>query len=263
MRYSTKEIGSNQMNLILNDKREAINQRPQYVPSAPREEFIVPLLKRNIEETLEKYGNHSGFAGAKLLDLGCGRQPFRQKLEALGYEYKGADVKQNPEGSVNYICEIDKELPLELLDTQPFNFIFCTEVMEHVADWNMAFKNFSKLLAPNGRLLITCPHFYPLHEEPYDFWRPTPYALNHFCEESGLRVISQNNAGDAWDVLGTILASCCAMPAEKSIKSRIIAKLIRIHLNFSHRIMRNNNLRSHVNMTGPIYMSNILVAEKK
>ena len=126
---------------------------------------------------------------------------FRKDLEALGYSYIGIDVQQNPEKSVDVICQIDKPLSAEMTNLGEFNFILCTEVLEHVAEWELAFGNFYKLLAPGGRLFITCPHFYQLHEEPYDFWRPTNHTLNYFGNKFKLRNIYQVNAGDAWDVL--------------------------------------------------------------
>ena len=52
---------------------------------------------------------------------------------------------------------------------------------------------------------MTCPMFYPLHEEPYDFWRPTLHALDYFARRAGLRVVERQGAGDAWDILGTLL----------------------------------------------------------
>jgi hypothetical protein len=49
--------------------------------------------------------------GWKVLDAGCGRQPFRRLLEEKGCVYSAMDVNQNPEGSVQFICAIDEELP--------------------------------------------------------------------------------------------------------------------------------------------------------
>lgn len=78
-------------------------------------------------------------------------------MESIGYIYTAFDVNQNSEGTVDVIGAIDQPLPLGLLERGPFHFILCTEAMEHVADWDMAFKNFAALLAPHGRLLI--PNF--------------------------------------------------------------------------------------------------------
>lgn len=44
-----------------------------------------------------------------------------------------------------------------------------------------------------------------LHEVPYDFWRPTTFALHDFARRNGLVVVEEYRAGDGWDVLGTVL----------------------------------------------------------
>ena len=104
-----------------------------------------------------------------MLDVGCGHQPFRTHLESSGGRYTSLDAQQNPEKTVDFVGAIDDDLSAGLLEIGPFDFILCTEVLEHVADWQKAFTNMASLMARQGRLLITCPHFYQLHEEPYDF----------------------------------------------------------------------------------------------
>lgn len=231
-------------------------QRLTYEPSAPQEEFIVKLLRSHIEQVLINYGKPSS-SNSRVLDIGCGRQPFRQELEALGYVYSSLDVEQNSEGSVELLGEIDQPLPQEL--DSKFDFIFCTEVMEHVADWNMAFNNFSRLLAPGGRLFITCPHFYQLHEEPYDFWRPTPHALRHFGRKFGLEILHQANAGDGWDVLGTLITTFYALPASRSISDRILSRIINLLKQWLFNLLKSRIVQRSVQLNGSTYLSNVVV----
>jgi len=68
----------------------------------------------------------------------------------MGYSYTGRDVQQNPEGTVDVVCAIDEELPVELTYRGPFDLVLCTEVLEHVADWDMAFRNLATLLGRGG-----------------------------------------------------------------------------------------------------------------
>ena len=220
-------------------ERPHLDERPTYEPRARQEWFIVTCLAEAIPKAISSYSpSRREGAGGRVadarqspdtharaepkrplpqpppsgrglcaLDVGCGRQPFRTLLESRGLRYVGLDTQQNVDSTVAHVCPIDGELPATLLAEGPFDFILCTEVMEHVADWQSAFANFHKLLAPGGRLLITCPHLYPLHEEPYDFWRPTPYALRYFAARFSLNVLDQQQIGDGLDVLGTTLAA--------------------------------------------------------
>jgi SAM-dependent methyltransferase len=242
-------------------QRPTPDRRAQYAPSAPQEEFIVPLLRRHIENGIARYAAPAP-PGARALDVGCGRQPFRGSLDGLGYSYTGLDVDQNLEGSVDVICAIDEPLPAGVLDLGTFEFVLCTEVLEHVADWDMAFRNLAALMSPRGRLLVTCPHFFYLHEEPYDFWRPTPHALRYFGTRAGLQVLSARAVGDAWDILGTLLASSTPVPASNRVRDRMARRLVLESRRTLLALLRRRLLQRMVRLQGSLYMSNITVFEK-
>lgn len=243
-------------------KRPNIIERQDYKPAWPQEEFMVTLLRRYIEEILFTYCQPVT-SNSRVLDVGCGRQPFRINLEKLGYIYSSLDAQQNPESSVNIVCQIDKILPPQMIDLGCFDFIFCTEVLEHVADWDMAFSNFTKLLASGGKLLITCPHFYQLHEEPYDFWRPTPYALKYFGNRFRLKILHQVQAGDAWDVLGTLIANCHPTPLSKSFSNCFLNIIVLMFGHILFKIIASRRLQANVKLNSPLYMSNIILFEKQ
>lgn len=228
-------------------ERANVLEKANYEPAGTQEEFIVPLLRSHIEQILSTIAKPTSL-NSRALDVGCGRQPFRKALENLGYTYKSIDAQQNPENSVDVICDIDQPLPTEITSSGTFDFILCTEVMEHVADWNMAFSNFAKLLAPGGRLLITCPHFYPLHEEPYDFWRPTPHALRYFGDKYKFKILHQVNAGDGWDILGTLLASCYTLPASSSLRDRILNRIVSWCRQFLLHLLISRHLQASVHL---------------
>jgi SAM-dependent methyltransferase len=236
-------------------RRPQVVERSEYQPLADQEAFIVPLLKERIEHWLSKFGG-SAHDHSQALDVGCGSQPFASAIRRLGYEYSGLDVNQNPEGTVRYICAIDGTLPAEVEDKE-FDLVVCLEVLEHVADWGRAFANLALLLAPGGKMLITCPAFYPLHEEPYDFWRPTPHALARFASAAGLQPGGMEMAGGAWDILGTALAAVSARPASNSRASRIAARLADRCRRLAFRCVRSAWPQRLVSLEGPFYLSNV------
>lgn len=242
-------------------QRPILTERPTYEPACPQEEFIVPLLRRHIEAALAKYAKPS--AGAeRALDVGCGRQPFRRELELAGYIYVSMDAQQNPEGSVDFVCAIDEELPARFSGEEHFQFVLCTEVLEHVADWDMAFKNLALLLSHGGRALITCPHFYQLHEEPYDFWRPTLHALTFFAQREGFRIIDKAAAGDAWDVLGTVVANCRPALRIEGVLGRSASKVLVLVQKCVFRLLRSRVLQQSIRLNGPLYLSNVVILER-
>jgi SAM-dependent methyltransferase len=221
---------------------------------------MVPLVSRAIEDALRSFACAPA-AGAVALDVGCGEQPLRPLIEALGWQYLSIDVEQNQSRNVDFVAPIDHPLPDELLKRGPFGLVVCTEVLEHVADWALAFENLACLLAPGGRVLITCPHFWPLHEVPHDFWRPTPYALRHFAGVAGLRVIHEQTTGDGFDVIGTALAWTMPLPRNRGVMSRIVALTFDFFRKAAYVALRSAFLRQYVSTDSLLYLSNIAVLE--
>lgn len=236
--------------------------RAGYTPRSAQEAFIVPLLHAGIMQALNRYIEPSHGLGRSAIDVGCGGQPFRSTIEKLGYAYISFDVQQNAAGNVDVLGMIDQALPAALITKGPFDLVFCTEVLEHVADWKTAFENFAQLLAPGGKLLVTCPHFYHLHEEPFDYWRPTPFALARYGVTAGLRVVHQERLGNAWDVLGTLLA--CARPryVGRSFSGKFLAGVVDFVRRAAFLVLRTRLLHRMVPLDGTAYLSNLAVFEQ-
>lgn len=224
---------------------------------------MTPLIKHNIEQNLRLHAAPlASGAGARALDAGCGRQPFREALEEMGFAYTGMDVVQSPENSVDVVAPVDGPLAAELQARGPFNFILCTEVMEHVGDWNAALSNLFAVTAPGGKVLITCPFFYPLHEEPFDFWRPTYHALKARAEAAGFHMIHYAESGDGWDILGTLLAHCNVSAPSRSFTDRAVSKIVRMAKGAMVSLLRKRWLQRHARLGGRIYLTNAVVLQR-
>jgi SAM-dependent methyltransferase len=229
------------------------------------EAFMVPLLAGQIDAALRDHAAPlaRSVAHPRALDVGCGNQPLRDELEAMGYAYSSLDVHQNKAGTVDVLGAIDRDLPTDLLARGPFDFIVCTEVMEHVPDWATAFANFARLLKPGGKLLVTTPFFYPLHEEPYDFWRPTKYALRTCAERAGLETLSQHAAGGPWEVIGTALGAFQVLPKSGRPWHRLGAALANVARKGLWAVIRSGLLqRLAPSYRTGLYLSNAVVLTK-
>jgi SAM-dependent methyltransferase len=251
-------------NMVTTDSvppRPILHERADYRPAYRHEEFIVPLLGPAIEHTLRTHCAPRA-PTASAIDVGCGRQPFRPLLEQLGYEYSSIDTQQNKEQSVQFIGAIDEDLPAELRQKSPFQLILCTEVLEHVANWDRAFSNFAALLGPSGRLLITCPHVYPLHEVPYDFWRPTLFSLEHYARRAGFRTVLKQQLGDGWDVIGTTLGIANPTARNGSVLGKVLASLTDLVRWGIWLLLKVRFMQRFVSL-GPMYISNLALFERE
>jgi SAM-dependent methyltransferase len=76
------------------------------------------------------------------------------------------------EPCVNLILNVHKLL--DEFGKESFDFVICTEMLEHVEDWKNAISIIKNLVKPNGYVVLTtrCPGF-ALHGWPDDWWRFT------------------------------------------------------------------------------------------
>lgn len=185
--------------------RQSDLRRGDYSTTDRRDRHMVPVIRKFVLDSLAAHSaSHTAAGLGYALDVGCGEQPFREAVERCGYRYVSMDVQQNSSGTVDIVAPIDVQIADKDLGGK-FQLILCTEVLEHVADWFTAFSNFNTLLRPGGCVVITSPFLWPLHEEPYDFWRPTLHAVRYVANRSGLEVLVAKQGGTASQALSTAL----------------------------------------------------------
>lgn len=227
----------------------------------PPEEVMLPIITSSIVELLSMVAESQGSA-LSALDVGCGDQPLKQMLRDRGYAYHSCDRRQNLAGSVDFVCPIDGKLPKDLLDVAPFSLLVCTEVLEHVFDWDAAFRNFTDLVAPGGHVLITCPFVYFPHERPYDFWRPTAHAIRAMADRHGFQIVRSVEAGSPWDVVRLILKSQLVMSRDSSASSRLAALCVRRASGLVQAFYESRWMRSHVTVSSEFYLNTAVLMQR-
>jgi SAM-dependent methyltransferase len=83
--------------------------------------------------------------------------------------------------------------------------VICTEVLEHVGDPGAVLGELYRLLVPGGRIWLTTPFVWPLHEEPYDHYRYTQYALRSLLRQAGFEGVEVVAFGGWFSVVGQLL----------------------------------------------------------
>ena len=100
--------------------------------------------------------------GERVLDLGCGAGRFVGALRDAGADPVGVEVaeaaleraRRNVPGADLRLVEPDGSLPLE---HGSVDLVWCSEVLEHVADTGQVLLEVRRVLKPGGRLLATVP----------------------------------------------------------------------------------------------------------
>jgi SAM-dependent methyltransferase len=229
-----------------------------------RDAYIVRAIGPWIESTLVRLIRQSASAPARVIDIGCGEQPLRRVVEANGGIYFGFDVEQNSTASVHVLGFIDRDLPSPWPDTSPvYDVVLCTEVLEHVSDWKAAFRNLRRLAAPGGSVLMTCPFVFPLHMEPIDYFRSTPYAIQQFAESHDFSISEFHRLGNLRDVLSTLLDDASILPVAPKVRARLTARAMRLARRLLVRLLQRDTTWTHVQVNSNAYLSNAVVLKPR
>ena len=143
----------------------------------------------------------SKLAHGRLLDIGCGNKPYEKIFSSRVSEYVGCDAIQSSENRVDVLCEATA-IPLP---DASFDTILCTQVIEHVADHRGLLQEAFRLLRNDGVLILSGPMYWPLHEEPYDFFRFTEHGFRYLLENVGFEVNHIQSNGGKWATCGQVL----------------------------------------------------------
>jgi SAM-dependent methyltransferase len=177
---------------------------PLFTPLTTRRQRLIAALRLFFDLQTTSSRNHLvpelEAVRGRLLDVGCGAQPFRTLL--------GPDVAYTGIDTVNAKAHFGYEMPDTLYfsgETWPvpdaaFDVILCTETLEHVLDPRTVLAEAHRCLRPGGHLLMTVPFAARWHFIPHDYWRYTPSSLKHLLQETGFGSIGVYARGNALTV---------------------------------------------------------------
>jgi len=156
------------------------------------------LHLRSLFADLERASVH---AHGRLLDVGCGNKPYERMFTCRVSEHIGCDVVQSSQHRVDVICPATS---LSFGDSS-FDTVLCTQVIEHVVDHKQLLSESFRVLKSGGVLILSGPMYWPLHEEPHDFFRFTKHGLKYLLEEAGFVNLEIVNNGGKWALTGQVL----------------------------------------------------------
>lgn len=166
------------------------------------------------------------YVQGKLFDIGCGNKPFAQYLKPFIKEYKGCDIIQSSERCVDVICEANNiPEPSASYDT-----VISTQTIEHVEDHQGLVDEAFRILKPEGYFILSGPMYWPLHEEPYDFFRFTKYGFKYILEKSGFEIIETKSNGGKWALCGQVIVQTFypEINTARSLKGKVLKNILRL-----------------------------------
>ena len=136
--------------------------------------YLWPNLAAAVEEAKRQLPSKARI----VLDVGCGNKPYADLFNDctyIGANYSTIDADPD-------IVADAMQLPIA---AQTVDLVFCSQVIEHVPrPWKLVEECF-RVLRPGGWLVLSAPFYWPLHEEPHDYFRFTRYGLKYLVLSAG------------------------------------------------------------------------------
>jgi SAM-dependent methyltransferase len=146
----------------------------------------VTLRDRERETIREFLEGNAELLGGRVLDYGCGQQPYRDIIKQAGGDYVGWDRRDLP-ASVAFSDHGPKSLRDEHFDA-----IICTQVIQYVDPGDVTFflgGLHDHLRHNDGWLLITGPTAWVVNE-PQEMQRFTPAGIRRLLDIAGFENIA-------------------------------------------------------------------------
>jgi SAM-dependent methyltransferase len=124
----------------------------------------------------------SRFAHGKLLDVGCGKMPYKSIFLSKVSQYIGID--KNGSG-----VDIKSDFLKTKILANSFDTVLCTQVLEHTPDPRKLLIKIYKILKRNGVLILTAPFTGYLHEVPHDYYRYSIHGLRYLIKNAKFRIV--------------------------------------------------------------------------
>ncbi|AGB42131.1 methyltransferase family protein [Halobacteroides halobius DSM 5150] len=150
------------------------------------------LIRKNVSDFIEKCALKYDKQGTYLLDIAP------QDYEGAIAFFKETNVYTldiNPEAEADYTVDICQNSE-ELIDDNYFDYILCTEVLEHTLNPFSAIKEINRILKPGGLVFITVPFNFRIHGPLPDCWRFTEYGLKELLKKFTIKSLEKIETAD-------------------------------------------------------------------
>jgi SAM-dependent methyltransferase len=156
------------------------------------------VLRRFRRQLAEEVANFSG----TVADVGCGASPYRTCFPKAARYLRFDRTSSHPEVTLADAIA----LPLE---TSSLDAILATQTLGDMPDLVGVLTEWTRVLAPSGRVLVFETMAYPEHDLPHDYWRVMPRGLEVSATAAGLRIARLERIGGLFARLATLLNSQC------------------------------------------------------
>ncbi len=98
----------------------------------------------------------------------------------------------DPQSGCDLIFDIENKFPI---GDNTYDHVISLNVLEHIYNFQNAFKESLRVLKPGGTLVCSTPFMFHVHESPDDYFRYTKSALEKILTESGFAEVKIEEIG--------------------------------------------------------------------
>lgn len=143
------------------------------------DEVNLHKVRTNVSEFMARCGRKYDRPDARLIDIAPqdheGAAPYflRATIETLDID---------PQSAATYIADITQDNS-DRIESARFDFVVCTEVLEHTVQPFDAVRELHRVLKPGGLAFVTTPFNLRIHGPLPDCWRFTEHGLRALFKE--------------------------------------------------------------------------------
>jgi SAM-dependent methyltransferase len=147
----------------------------------------------------ERIATEFEYAGL-VIDLGCGTAPYRDIILRRATQYVGVDwpASAHDAAAVDVMADVSADLPFA---SGRADVVLLFQTLEHLRDPGSCLRECRRLLKQDGRLYITVPFMWQVHEAPHDYYRFTRHGLTHLLEAAGFHRLEIVETTGFWQTL--------------------------------------------------------------
>lgn len=195
---------------------------PKQVGVASR--LVTNLVAEAYQSTLAQH------ARGRLIDLGCGSVPLFGAYRDFIVDNVCVDWgnTRHDAGHADLECDLTRSLPFA---DEEFDTVILSDVLEHIAQPELLWKEMSRILARGGKIIMSVPFYYCLHECPHDYYRYTEFALRRFVATSGLQLLELRAIGGVPEIIADIFAkNVLRVPVGGPLLANLAQSLTRVFI---------------------------------
>lgn len=131
------------------------------------------LLRTNIDKFIKSINNH--ITDGSLLDIGPqNHNVIKNNVDLTNVKYFSCDIVDTY--SPDYIIDMTKDNSNKIKNNT-FDYVICTEVLEHTENPFLVIKEINRILKHNGLVFISVPLNFRIHGPLPDAFRITEHGL--------------------------------------------------------------------------------------